>query len=225
LSYTLKISGTNSTSHTLPKFGFQVAVVKSAGAGTSAATSVGTMSSSGLPSGVQYTPNSASTCGVDVYEQNRALTATTGTGGSGTTYVVTGMPFTAPASGTGAIKIYGLVNAVNGNGSSSGDYSNYTSTPLTINEAYPLAISAISKQADIKCYPNPAFDFINVELNNADAARITVYAITGALLMEQNIDNSAAGLACFNISNLMPGMYLIKVATIDGEKTATFVKN
>ena len=47
-SYTIKVTGTNTSSTSLPRFGFQVTAVKLTGAGTSSASNAGTLATSGL---------------------------------------------------------------------------------------------------------------------------------------------------------------------------------
>ena len=142
-SYTLKISGTNGTTSSLPKFGFQVTVVKSAGAGSGSTVNAGTLGTTGLPTGTRYTSNASSGIGIDVIEQSSARPATTGTGATGTTYVMGNLPWTAPATGTGTVKIYGVINAVNGTGGSGGDKWNYA-TVATITEMLPPSVAPIT---------------------------------------------------------------------------------
>lgn len=127
-SYTIKITGTNtSTTASLPKFGFEVACVSATGAGTASATNAGTLATTGLPALCQNSPAGS----INVVEQSGSIPATSGTGGSGTTYVES-IPWTAPTTaGSGSIKIYGVLNAVNGTGSSSGDKYNYTNVTIT----------------------------------------------------------------------------------------------
>ncbi len=116
-TYTIKISGTNTstTVTNLSKFGFQVSAVKVVSGTTSDAGSFGT-----APTGTHVkTPSGGLT--VSIWEHyngggSAAITATTGSGGTGTTYTET-IPWTAPSSGTGCITIYGILNAVNANGS------------------------------------------------------------------------------------------------------------
>ena len=117
VAYTVKISGTNGSTTTLPKFGFQVAVVKAAGAGSNP-VDAGTWGT--MPTSVQLTTGANSGLPETVIEQISAITATSGTGGNGSTYVKS-IPWTAPAIGTGSVVIYGVMNEVNGNGNSSGD--------------------------------------------------------------------------------------------------------
>jgi trimeric autotransporter adhesin len=130
-SYTIKLTGTQtSSSFTLPRFGYQLSVVS-----TGTTTSRGTLSA---PSG----SHTATASGTTVVEHSSTLLATSGSGGSGTTYVVN-IPWTAPTTGTGCVTIYAVVNAVNYNGSDdAGDKWNNSS--LTISEPAPAITGTTS---------------------------------------------------------------------------------
>lgn len=104
-SYTIRLTGTytSATSAVYPNFGFQISVMEDG----SILDNAGTFGT--LPAGTQL----SSTVGAAVVvEHNSSLVATTGTGGSGTTYVVN-IPWTAPAAGTGSVKLWGVMNMVN----------------------------------------------------------------------------------------------------------------
>ncbi len=109
-TYNIKITATNTTSSSLPNFGFELAAVRATGAGSTSATDAGTWGSS-LPSGCRNRTVGSR----HIIEQSTTLSATSGSGGSGTTYTEL-IPWTAPASGTGSVKIFGIVNAVNNDG-------------------------------------------------------------------------------------------------------------
>ena len=133
--YTVKIkAANNSTGATnLSYFGFQMATVLSAGSGTGGANQGGTWGTA-FPPSVQNTTSASGWGGnFDIIEQSSPIIATTGTGAVGTTYVDS-MTWIAPAAGTGSIKLYGIVNAVNHNSRSNGDYSQ-GATAVTITEA------------------------------------------------------------------------------------------
>lgn len=104
-SYKIRVTGTQTSgSFTLPRFGFQV----SAMVGSSTSTNAGTLSAiSGT--------HTVSVGGVNLVEHSSAILATTGSGGSGTTYVVN-IPWTAPSSGTGNVTLRSVINAVNFDG-------------------------------------------------------------------------------------------------------------
>jgi uncharacterized protein YjdB len=133
-SYTVQISGLNTSSNILPRFGFQVSVVKNVGGVTSDAGAM-----TGAPTGTHVCTSCISGFSVSIWEHFNfgspaAIPATSlvGGGGSGTTYVEN-ISWTAPSAGTGCITIYGVLNAVNYSGDDFGDYWNNTS--LVINES------------------------------------------------------------------------------------------
>jgi trimeric autotransporter adhesin len=121
-TYNVVITGslTATPSPTLPRFGFQMSVVKASGAGTSGATNAGSLptTTSGWPTGTHVVSTGT---GIQIFEQYNggspgALLATSGSGSSGTTYQET-IHWTAPATGTGSVVIYGVINAVDYDGS------------------------------------------------------------------------------------------------------------
>ena len=142
VAYTVKITTTNATDSTLPKFGFQVASVLASGAGTTGAVQAGSWGAS-LPTNVQNTNAAASGLAIDIIEQTRAITATTGTGANGTVYTEV-IPWTAPATGSGSVMFYGIINAVNGNGNADGTDKAQQATPITITEAVSCSPVTVS---------------------------------------------------------------------------------
>lgn len=119
-SYTIRVSANNPTANVWPRFGYQVSARHASG-------NAGTMTA---PAGSHTT---TPTGGVVVCEHFLAsLPCTSGTGGSGSTYVVD-VPWTAPVAGTGVVTLRAIVNAVNSSSSVTGDYSHNAST--TVSEA------------------------------------------------------------------------------------------
>ena len=108
-SYTVRVTGTYSSSSTsaasLPKFGYQLSAMRT-GSTTANAGTWGTP-----PAG----SHAATAVGVNLVEQSSGITATTGGGAPGSTYVIN-MPWTAPAAGTGSVTLRSVINAVNGTG-------------------------------------------------------------------------------------------------------------
>ncbi len=136
-SYYITITGVNtSTTATLPKFGFQLTAVRSAGAGTSAASNAGTLATSGLPAGCSNVNVTVGSGSINVVEHNTWLSPASGTGSTGTTYTES-IPWTAPGAFTGTIILYGSLNAVNFGSTSAGDLWNTTNTSIT--ELIPAA--------------------------------------------------------------------------------------
>lgn len=103
-SYYVRITGTQTSgSFSLPKFGFQVSTVNSSSSTTGNLTAVGGT-------------HTVTVTGIKVVEHSSPISATSGSGGAGTTYVMT-IPWTAPSSGTGNVTMRGVINAVDGAGS------------------------------------------------------------------------------------------------------------
>ncbi|MEI8279066.1 MAG: T9SS type A sorting domain-containing protein [Bacteroidota bacterium] len=127
MTYTIKITGTNTTANSLPKFGFQVAVINGTSAQTTP-TNAGTFQTVSNP--MRNTAAQAGNFVTNLVEQKTAIAATTGTGGSGTTYVES-FSWTAPAAGSGSISIWGVLNAVDGFGTNSGDFWNSNNITIT----------------------------------------------------------------------------------------------
>jgi hypothetical protein len=129
-TYTITMTGGNTSSSSLPYFGYQVTAVKG-----SPVSNAGTMTA---PSGSNHVVTAS---GISVCEHTSPL-AGSGSGGAGTTYTVN-IPWTAPAAGSGTVTIRAVLNAVNHNGNQdAGDLWNYTST--TLSEATSSSISPIT---------------------------------------------------------------------------------
>ncbi len=107
-TYTVKMVATYTGSSSTPVyslFGFQMSAIKAG----SAAVSVGSWASPLPPK----THTWAATSGVNIFEHDTALFVTTGSGGSGSTYEMSGS-WTAPAAGTGNVALSSIVNLING---------------------------------------------------------------------------------------------------------------
>ena len=217
-SYTIRLTGTNTGSTTLPYFGFQVTVVKAAGAGTSTAVLAGTLGTTGLPSSVRYTSASVG-CGIDVLEQSSRIAAT-GSGATGSTYNISGLPWTAPVSGTGTVEIYACINAVNGSGSG-GDHWNNSSTSITEAPSLSTVIANVSKDVEVSVYPNPFVNQINIHCDNAKVKNhVTIVDLNGHLWIEEDIESSTA----INTTGWPAGIYTVKINGSGISKAFSVVK-
>jgi hypothetical protein len=225
LTYTVKISATNSTGATLSHFGFQMASVLLSGAGTSTAAQGGTWDSITLPASVKYTIAGPMTCQVcsgwpiPIVEHSTAIPATTGTGANGTTYVES-INWTAPPQGTGTVLLYGVLNAVNYDGGVRGDYAQVALAD-TITEAIPATthtgINALSAYiSDFTVYPTLMNDNVTVafDLKQASAVRVELLSMQGqvvkTLVSQEQI---AAGIfrQSYNVNELSAGVYLCRL--------------
>lgn len=203
VSYTVKITATNASAISYPKYGFQLASVKVSGAGTGAAQQAGTWGTT-LPTNVKKT-----TLSIPIIEQNIPLTATSGTGGNGTTYTQI-IPWTAPIAGTGSVKFYGVLNAVDGTGGTSGD-GYQVATPITITESVTAIASvsiAITTGANNSC-EGTSITFTATPTNGGTTPTYQwkvngANAGTGATFTSTTLTNGQA-VTCVMTSNL-PGV-------------------
>jgi len=189
-SYTVKMTGTNTTTNNLPAFGLQLSIVSGSG---SSSVDAGVMS--GAPTGTSIAAGFNK-----LLIQTMRLSPATGTGGTGTTYTVS-INWTAPAAGTGTVTAYGLINAVNDDGNdNSSDKWNTGSASFTEAGATTGVINPVSATASI--FPDPCSDQLNIT-NYTGSVRIfdmggrTVYS---GQVVERAVINSA---------NWMPGIYVL----------------
>ena len=137
---------------------------------------------------------------------------------SGTNTYAIQFYWTAPSGTTDSVSFYSLLNAVNGNGASSGDYPN-AAPRVTIYPSVNTAVPAINAEATtISIYPNPAKNqlnivckekIINISLINLQGQ--TVYSASG------NSEN-----LIINTADLLAGTYFVR---INNHLSAKFLKN
>lgn len=224
-SYTVKMSATNTTSNNLPVFGFGLSSVTAAGAGTTATHQAGTWSAS-LPNGIQ---NSIETDALTtVIEHQVQLPRTSGTGTAGTTYVES-IGWTAPAAGTGAVKLFAVINAANGDGlATSADLWNNTSR--TINEAGTNAITEIAADlGTINAYPTLMSNTLTTAFDLRRDAKVSIELLdlNGQLvrtLLSDEAMSTGAQTRTFSVSDLAAGLYLVHVQSGDHNSIAKVVK-
>lgn len=219
-SYTVKISATNGTGNMMPFFGFQLASVRAAGAGTNAATQAGIWHSTGLPRNVQLRDTgSCGTCSlylpIPIIEHSDTITATSGTGGAGTTYVEI-IPWTAPAAGTGSVAFYGVINGALGDDNFDHNYYQ-VATPITITEGPSLGINSLSdKLSGFNVYPTLASENITIafDLKQQSAVSITLISLQGQVVRtfasEESLGEGAFKRS-FDVNGLATGVYLVRL--------------
>lgn len=80
----------------------------------------------------------------------------------------------------------------------------------------------ISKEGEIKIYPNPAFDYITIQ-SEKEFSIITIMDARGSTIIEESKNQQTQEI---DISNIKPGLYFIKLINKEGEEqTYRFVKN
>lgn len=218
-AYTVKISGTNNTGISLPKFGFQVSAMTGTTA-TATPTNAGTFASTGLPTSVRYTPNAgAGSFLLNCVEQSNDITATSGTGGAGTTYVES-FGWTAPTSGTGTISIWGALNAVNGNTTNdTGDHWN--TAHIMLSEEAPAAVANVVNNIAVNVFPNPCSNALNVNIDNASGTyELNVFDLSGRAVAHESV----SGNTVFNTTSWAAGMYYLSVSANGASKVYPVVK-
>ena len=90
--------------------------------------------------------------------------------------------------------------------------------PLTVNvQEINTSILSPNNNAGLSIYPNPASSFINIKNNNGGAFDVSIYDISGRLLMEEN---SKQTITILDISKLASGIYSVYM-TKDGQKINT----
>lgn len=129
----------------------------------------------------------------------------------------------APATGAGPVRFYASGNAVNGNGSSSGDAAASLAMALTINEqstsgAFDVAILP----AEINAYPNPVAEQLNLKIKMQESGRyqLSVYDLNGKEMQRETVQlQNGENQETLNVSQLAAGHYAVRLS--DGKRVAT----
>lgn len=212
ITYTIKITGTNTTANTLPKYGFQATVIKGSVAATTP-VNAGTLQQTGLPAGVAYRSASPGNYVCNIVEHSSPLNPTTGTGGNGTTYVQS-FTWTAPAAGTGTVSVWAVLNAVNNDlNNSTADKWNTNHTTLTemvTPAAAPVALFSISPN-DTVCAGTP-LSFTDQSYNTPTSWS---WSFTGAVTPTSTSQNPS------NIVYNVAGTYTVKLTATNGSGSDT----
>ena len=134
-------------------------------------------------------------------------TTTNGTGGlTGTVaYIGTDLSFTDAYTAGNFYKVYAVDKAFN--------YSDeIVVSDALLGVEYNVAV-------DVRLYPNPAKDVLNIETNNQEITSVTIYNIFGSrvLSLEKVTDNT------INVSNLKNGVYLVRIEALNNTITKKVV--
>lgn len=191
-----------------PRFGFQATAVKDANSTTQAGTFAtggrsGIATRSSVPQIIEHS------------------TPISGTILAGQTVDSVSFLWTAPVAGTGKIRFFVAMNAVNFNGSESGDAPNATSAAFDENAG--VGIASVRKDR-MTAYPNPALDNLHLKLQGgSESCSIRVWDMAGRALMTQVI-RLVNGEASLNIANLKPGNYYVLLQQGAQQYSASFLK-
>lgn len=116
----------------------------------------------------------------------------------------------APATGTGDVDIYCAVLATNNSQTNGGD--NAFIDTLTISENTAVSIAHVERYK-LSVYPNPTSDYVNIEGNISNSAKIEIYNSNLNTVIAMPFQNSV------DLRDLATGVYFIKV--IDGDAILT----
>lgn len=196
-TYVVTFACTTSTAG-LPKFGFQAAATKAdnTNGGNLTATATNTIK--------------RTLAGIGIIEHSAPISS-----------VLTGVyavefEWTAPTKGAGDITFYGIGNAVNDNGSTSGDLPGAGIT-AKYTETIPASIAAIAAQNQARVYPNPCSGVLNIEGFENDFSA-NIYDLNGRIVIANATQNS------IDVSALANGAYILLLNDGANNKTASFIK-
>jgi len=118
------------------------------------------------------------------------------------------------------------VSAVNIN--CNGEQFNYMNANWSVNRRSALSVRLIKDaplstnefdKSKVIIYPNPAKDYLNIKSEN-EITELSIIDITGKIVyLQKNISSS------INIEKLQRGLYIIKLATINGTESIKLIKN
>ena len=226
VTYTVTLTGTNTTANNLPKFGFQVAATKGATAAASP-VNAGTLQSTGLPTGLHYVaaPGTSSTFYANVVEHHSALSPSSGSGGTGTVYSES-FTWTAPASGTGVVSLFLALNAVNDNSDVADAGDLWNTAHLVLNEiTAPSSVTNVAGNLSVTAFPNPVNNELNLQIENGVAGNYSfqVFDVMGRSVANGNIDvTGVSNKAIINTSDWAYGTYNVVIEK-DGVRQVTRV--
>ena len=127
--------------------------------------------------------------------------------------------WTSPSTDVGDVKFYAAINAVNGNGSTSGDEVVTTSSTVVSNAVLSLTDA---KRINFELFPNPATDNVTIQLPaSIETAEVEFYDYLGRLSLTKKvskIDNKVF------VNELTSGIYILKVFANDKVGTQKFIK-
>ncbi|HXP50249.1 MAG TPA: T9SS type A sorting domain-containing protein [Bacteroidia bacterium] len=212
-AYTVKITGTNNTTSTLPKFGLQISCIKDT-IPQAVPVNEGTWPAP-YPANTQYTAPGTYYL-ASVVEQIAVLSPASGTGATGTIYSET-FNWTAPLAGTGTISFWGVLNAVNYNGTNDvGDLWN--TKMIIIHESSVDGVFPIQQNAfNMHVSPNPATANANVTYSLKENANVeaSIYDMFGRKVGDLFNGEQAAGEHTQSLDlsslNLKSGLYILVI--------------
>ena len=139
--------------------------------------------------------------------------------------------WTAPTYLSDTVTFYALLNAVNGNGASSGDYPDAAPhvilTENPADSAFAGIASVSANAGNFMVYPNPGKESptVSYSLYTPGVVTLTVYDMAGRKVA-QPADNElqASGAHIYSPTVSAPGIYFITLVTGTGSQSLRYVK-
>jgi hypothetical protein len=206
LTYTVKITGTNTTNNNLRYFGFQLAAITGATPQV-APTNAGAWQQTGLPAGVQYSPTTTYYA-CNIIEHSTTLSPLSGTGGNGTVYTES-ITWTAPPAGTGTVSFWTALNGVTGVDMASPS-DKWNTQHLVLPEAANDSIAAINEVADrisANIYPNPSTGHFEIS-GSKPMQHVEIFDITGRMVYARELNSDNVGI---DLGEQGTGTYLMRL--------------
>ncbi|MCK5137615.1 MAG: T9SS type A sorting domain-containing protein [Bacteroidales bacterium] len=98
--------------------------------------------------------------------------------------------------------------------------TDYSIARSNVFEIFVIGIPDYANDNKFEIYPNPASDHLWIRSSHKQIDRILLQDLTGKVAVEQSVNSNEFRL---NLGHLKPGLYILKVNTIKGEKTAKII--
>lgn len=85
-----------------------------------------------------------------------------------------------------------------------------------------VVLSSFNQLDDIRTYPNPVNNKINIDLQKDGVYQVSVLSLVGTILVTKNTSSSSVSI---DIANLPKGSYLLKVTSENQSTTKTLIKD
>lgn len=202
-TYTVTLEGTNTA---MDYFGFQACAILQSNQGNA-----GTLTATAAQTAVRSTKPTIAPDTIKVIEHTSKILATTG-------LLQVDFDWAAPAAGSnkGAVMLWGIVNAVDGTGTQTGDQ---VSQPFQHSFANVTSVENLNATPNVKIWPNPLVsgERLKIELKNAPTSQytITAFDMSGRKLFTEVYTSNVMPFE-YNTSDWAPGFYHIQVRNKEG---------
>lgn len=126
--------------------------------------------------------------------------------------------WTSPPKGTGTVTINTAVNAVNNDGTATGD--EYSINIINLQEGPALSVNNVAKELPLNIYPNPTTDKFTLQSSLSTTNNYVVYSITGQVITTGKF----SGSTILETSGWSSGTYILQVFNENGKTHEMIVK-